>query len=277
MANDFKIAHLNIRGIKHKIDQVKVLLFSHNFKIFCLSETFLEPDRLSIVYEIPGYDLIRKDRGSGGGGLLCYIDSSIKYDRQQVLDDLMGESITLKIIQTVSRPFIVSFIYRPPDSLVSWNSKFVDHVEQCSAVCGELMFLGDFNINLLEPNLKKRWFKNIAQFGLTQFIEEPTRVTETTATLIDHIYSNRSINIRSSSVVRCTLSDHYLVWATRKIGVPNSDGRIKVSFRDYIVNLPQKIVNNYFRISIGILYYAVVMFMIWLRCLMISIGHVCLK
>ena len=54
-------------------------------------------------------------------------------------------------------------------------------------------------------------------FGLTQMIGEPTRVTLTTSTLIDHIATNKPENVVAPGVFNITLSDHYLVYVTRKV------------------------------------------------------------
>ena len=41
-------------------------------------------------------------------------------------------------------------------------------------------------------------------YGLTQIIKQPARVTETSASLLDHIYS-----VKASQFIKMTLSDHY--------------------------------------------------------------------
>ena len=56
-------------------------------------------------------------------------------------------------------------------------------------------------------------------FGLTQMIGEPTRVTLTSSTLIDHIATNKPENVVASRVFSITLSGHYLVYVTRKFMV----------------------------------------------------------
>ena len=47
-------------------------------------------------------------------------------------------------------------------------------------------------------------------------IDEPTRVTLTTSTLIDHIATSKPENVVASGVLKITFSDHYLVYVTRK-------------------------------------------------------------
>ena len=53
-------------------------------------------------------------------------------------------------------------------------------------------------------------------FGLKQLITEPTRETLDTATIIDHVVISNPSNVVESGVVKISISDHYLVYVTRK-------------------------------------------------------------
>ena len=65
-------------------------------------------------------------------------------------------------------------------------------------------------------------------FGLTQIIESPTRVTNNSRTLIDHIYCNTPNNIMTVNIPTVGLSDCFPVFVTRKI---NSSSAVKeISF-----------------------------------------------
>jgi len=50
----------------------------------------------------------------------------------------------------------------------------------------DILVLGDFNIDLLKPH--SSWDSTITLPGLTQLVKSPTKITQTSATLIDHIY-----------------------------------------------------------------------------------------
>ena len=52
--------------------------------------------------------------------------------------------------------------------------------------------------------------------GLTQLVNEPTRETNASQTIIDHIYKNTEENIQRVHVERLCLSDHYAVFCNRK-------------------------------------------------------------
>ena len=56
-------------------------------------------------------------------------------------------------------------------------------------------------------------------YQLTQLISEPTRVTSSTSTLIDLFVMNKKKSIVHSGVYSLAVSDHYLIFAIRKIGV----------------------------------------------------------
>ena len=72
-----------------------------------------------------------------------------------------------------------------------------------------IVIMGDFNIDTLKSSpLKGRWSELYDHFRLVQIISEPTRVTSTTETLIDHIYVSDDIPVVYTGVVKYGLSDH---------------------------------------------------------------------
>ena len=54
-------------------------------------------------------------------------------------------------------------------------------------------------------------------FDLTQLVTEPTRITQTSATLIDHVYASHPEKIVHCLTSSISLSDHFPVSFTRKI------------------------------------------------------------
>ena len=63
--------------------------------------------------------------------------------------------------------------------------------------------------------------KNCHQFctmhGLNQLIQSPTRVTCSTSTLIDHILTSAPSRVSQKGVINVGVSDHQLIFCTRKI------------------------------------------------------------
>ena len=55
-----------------------------------------------------------------------------------------------------------------------------------------------------------------SMYQLSQLVDEPTRVTENSATLIDLILTNRPEKMLRSGVFHLGISDHSLIFAVRK-------------------------------------------------------------
>ena len=77
---NFSMLNLNIRSISKNFDNFMSLLdnLNFNFKIICLSETWLHSDNaVNSNLEIPGYTGIHQVRKNGnGGGLAIFIHNS---------------------------------------------------------------------------------------------------------------------------------------------------------------------------------------------------------
>ena len=71
-------------------------------------------------------------------------------------------------------------------------------------------------------------------FNFTQLVTEPTRVTENSETLIDHVYTNTPENIIDISVPVLAISDHYPVCNTRKLSKSFNKGPVHkfITYRD---------------------------------------------
>ncbi len=115
-------------------------------------------------------------------------------------------------------------VYRPPSAL----PEFFDHFERLIKAIDnenkEMYILDDLNCDLLKPdsesNIPTKKIKSLYElYQLSQLIDEATRVTIKTTTLIDHIVTNTPEKISDSGVVHTGISDHSLVFAIRKISV----------------------------------------------------------
>ena len=60
----------------------------------------------------------------------------------------------------------------------------------------EIILLGDVNVNFLDSTNGKDFKSILNLFGLKQLIQKPTRITDSTSTLIDIIGTNNPATIR---------------------------------------------------------------------------------
>ena len=85
-----------------------------------------------------------------------------------------------------------------------------------------MFILGDLNCDMLkadsDSNIPTKKIKSLYElYQLTQLINEATRVTMTTTSLIDHIVTNTPEKISDSGVIHTgIISDHSLVFAIKK-------------------------------------------------------------
>ena len=114
----------------------------------------------------------------------------------------------------------------------------------------DLFILGETNINILDndqnildkykdmskrkPNLgaiPKKYAQVCSTLGLKQLIKHPARITCHTSTLIDHIITNCEEKVTQCGVIDTSLSDHQLIFCTRKIKRVKPNNHKQMSFR----------------------------------------------
>ena len=124
----------------------------------------------------------------------------------------------------------------------------------------ETYILGDFNINLWQnghyifqkhnllssqsvPNDVKNYFDFCTMFGLKQLIESPTRITCSSSSIIDHILASFPDRVTQQGILNVRLSDHQLIYCTRKITRIKIGGHKQIkfcSFKNYTIDNYEK-------------------------------------
>lgn len=94
------------------------------------------------------------------------------------------------------------------------------------------------NCNLLEVEKNahsKRLLDIIDIYQLEQIISEPTRVTTETTSLIDVFITNIPQKVKSSGVLRISISDHYMIYVCTKDAISRPPPKIVEtrSFKNY--------------------------------------------
>lgn len=68
-----KIIHINAQSLNNKMDEFRYIFISSGLDIICVSETWFHSAVNNSAYNLPGYNLIRSDRKTHGGGVCIYI------------------------------------------------------------------------------------------------------------------------------------------------------------------------------------------------------------
>ena len=118
-------------------------------------------------------------------------------------------------------PFIIVAWYRPPSVPISCFESLEENLRFLDRENKEIIILGDTNCDFSLPtpsnaNHSSHLREIYDLFGFRQLIEEPTRITLHSSSLIDHIATSEYRNISESGVIKTSLSDHFLIYCIRK-------------------------------------------------------------
>ena len=228
---------INIQSLRCHHDELKLELDNYDKKptIIALTETWLtENDALENDYNFETYQPIEhKPRTSGQerGGVAFYVQEDINYR----VVEFQGE-IECLIIQTTFHANIIRnfcVIYRPhslkiPNFLQAFEHllEFLRNLKHDTVLCG------DFNIDTIKDSKEKLEYENLLlAYDFKRQNSDPTRVTPTSATCLDHISTSYQIK---TETIKTTISDHYTVLGTIPGVIMKESPKIEVkqTYRD---------------------------------------------
>lgn len=216
--------HLNCRGLSSSWDSFYELLCNiHNeqfsFDIIGISEVFhcANDSRISL----PGYhELLTRCRPEGSrGGVGLFVKEHLNYKIREDLSVFIPhvfESIFIEIRSDHNKNVVVGVIYRPNSApkadLDIFSTTIFEIMEIINNEQNKCILMGDMNIDLIkyETHIQTcEYLDNIFSHGFLPVITLPTRVTATSATLIDHIYINDTSNVNNSGIIITDVADHF--------------------------------------------------------------------
>ena len=199
-------------------------MLENKFDIFNIFESWLDSSVTNLEQEIPSYDLYRVDRQNKKGcGVCFYILHSYKIE---VLWDISGISdagfhqLWIKVQVRNLRSVIFCTAYRPPDVPVTcFDNDLTPSLIAASLLNKPIYILADLNCNLLIPENpdSKALLDFSRMYNLSQMVQSPTRVTDSTESLIDVILSSNEQQVQETIVKPCSVSDHDIVCATLRL------------------------------------------------------------
>lgn len=211
-------------------EEINLLVKEKKIDVLCISETWLCNNIPNEHIDIPEYIVYRCDKGRGGGVCIYIRDvykvAPTEFDivRPQGVEDVW---VT---VQSCKFPtVIIGCLYRHPKPLTQTYDYISDLIKHVSLKDKPFYILGDFNDNILCDSSKMRQI--ISNAKLTQVISKPTRITPTSATLIDLIITNKSQSILHS------VADHELITVTVNLKKTKRPPTIK-TFRDLTTYSP---------------------------------------
>ena len=186
-----------------------------------INETFLDDTIDDDEIEIPGFLLFRNDLSRNGGGSAIYVCESLSPCLiKQIPHTNHVEAQTVKVLFG-NTPFLITCCYRQPSYDLTSYTKLENIMEDILNLNCNSVFLGDFNINYKASDFTRAHHLE-HQLQLSQLITGDTRVTASSNTSIDLIFTNVPHLHSYSDVAPLALSDHYAVYTILNLKISNN-------------------------------------------------------
>ena len=155
------------------------------------------------------------------------------FNRRNAFSNLI-ENVFFDLLIPKLKPLSIGIFCRPP-KVNTFIETFLNDLKLVDFKKAEVYFLGEFNINLLVNDklvLKENQsldfgilnsplmseYKELCQtFSLNEIIQEPIHIASTTSSLLDQIFTTAGWKISQKGVIDEGLSDHQLIYCTRKM------------------------------------------------------------
>lgn len=208
---------MNIRSIPTNFQAFIDLVLTNTFmnlNILGFTETRLDNDLISL-YQLPGYKMFNKCRNRNGGGVAIYV--STVYNSCMLIDFTFTEPYMECLgVESIlaNKKYLFICIYRPPNGNVE---SFLNGLNNIFSIANNYNYeciyvFGDLNIDLLKQDGCVFEFVNaMYSYSFFPLITKATRVTDTSATLIDHIWVTRTENNINNYILQTDITDHFPV------------------------------------------------------------------
>ena len=213
-----KIGNMNVRSLAPSSDLVSDYVKRYNIDVICLTETWLRRG----APDIPLNNLVAANRldrrKKKGGGVAIYCRDDLSYSRLK--SPSLPPSSHLELIWIAvqcghNRSLVIGCVYRPPiyDKIKEDLEALEQSIQKFLSEGKQLVLCGDLNCDILRPTLPhvRQLLSLINNVGLHQCVREPTRITNSSSTLIDiALVSNPSL-VTACTSEDCIVSDHNFV------------------------------------------------------------------
>ena len=232
------ILHFNVCSLQKNIDNLITLLatFSETPDIIAISETKLTHGQPFVNVDITGYDFIHCASITKAGGVGFYVKQNLSYKQKSDININLNfvENMWIEV-KTNNGPIVIGVIYRHPTTLVndyeSFSTNLCDIFADLRDSNTAFYAVGDYNIDLMQINGNhnfRKYVNNILSTSTKCAIDLPTRITDHSKTVLDHIYVNDPKHSYTSGVLLCDLSDHMATFVS--ISTKKSRVKSKVQF-----------------------------------------------
>ena len=220
---------LNCQSINAKYDKLKLFLDDvnkdHPISAICIQESWGHEEMEMSYFSLPNYSMVFKNRRlSTHGGLMMYIHDDFAYkelSNEIVIsqESNLFESTFVELWRKSCsyQKYILGNVYRLPlygiDDLTSFTNEFTTLLNLLKTRSNFIYLCGDYNIDILKMSsnhVYNTFYENVISCSFAPKITLPTRICDTTSTLIDNVYTNVLDKNHTSGILIRPISDHQM-------------------------------------------------------------------
>ena len=215
--NDLRVLHLNRRGLKGKLGELNNLLLSlKSPEIIILNETWLKEGDTKQI-NIPNYKyegVPRLNKKRGGVGFLTRSDLQYRnrHDLETSEKTPSCEQCYIEIKNNKDNVLVGSMYRLPNTNINDFLETFNSQMSKINDTKSECIIGLDHNLDLLKQSIHPKtqeFLECILDQNLLTAITKPTRISKTSATLIDNILLSKKLQLEYESLIIIDdLSDH---------------------------------------------------------------------
>lgn len=231
----FKLGHINVRSLIPSLMDLSYILTTKSFDVMAVTETWLTSQIPSNTLHIDGFSFYRRDRIGRGGGIGAFVKSELHSEILDIpeFDTNEVEMLWLRVNlgNLGNSRTLLGVIYRPPQRSIEKFLTIIDNTLSFLVPTYDTIILtGDLNVNFLVHNKVTTCFQS---YGLQLMLNEPTRITDNSATLLDPIFLNDPEICEVAGTYNAdSFSDHLLVYCQLFFKVPKKPNK-SVTYRDF--------------------------------------------
>lgn len=204
----FSLVHYNVQSLLPKHDLIETELTK--FDLISITETWLNDSVSDSDLTLTGFKPpFRYDRPTDThGGVAIYIKENLYSKRRCDLEIRDVECVWVEVI-IKHNPILIGTFYRPPNS----SAAVLTNIETSIGLAfdtgiKDIIITGDFNLDYLKTDTRRKITDICRQYNLQQIIDEPTHFTESSSSLIDIYLVNNPRRVVLSSVGEPFLSQN---------------------------------------------------------------------
>lgn len=217
-----------------------------NPAFLALSETRVTEDIEDSEVNVPGYSMVRCNaENRNTGGAVLYVRNDIKYEI--VLVTKLESNCWCVAVEVKDKVYkgVILVIYHSPSASHGDFIRFLEDIVEELIIKGECMVIGDFNIDLMTDSFyTKKLQSTMLSLGMKLYVNEPTRITKDSRTIIDLIFANNNKIVQVMHEPKIT--DH--AWLKVELNVSKTESKYREfsarNYKEFDVNEFATLVKN---------------------------------